>query len=136
MAGGSVILCEQTTYWATAWRRELDRVGLALREIRLLRECDAELAAVPAGVLVIEIERRDPLRALRGIVSLRQRYPRALVIAVARRGLESAKWSAMEAGAACFTCSPRQLRPAAELAARHAKQHPQPETGLLAGLRS
>jgi len=122
-----LIVCERTGRWATALRRELGNRPIRVHETRSLTECWHLLAENPAGFAVVELADRVLDELLGRMSRLETDFPFVRVAVVADRALADYERLIREAGAVHFTCSPRLLRPLAELAARHLDQVPEPD---------
>jgi hypothetical protein len=125
-----LLICERTGLWASALRRELAESGLPLREIRVLEDCAAELAAAPDSFLVLELQSNRIAALLGALPRWLASYPAARAAVVAERELAPFEWLLREAGAAHFLCSPRQLDALAQIVLRHAAQIPPPPQSL------
>ena len=119
VAAGRLIVCERDAYWGPAWRRELAGGNVRVCETRLWDEARTELARWRWAALAVEFRKETAERMAADLAELLRSTSGVVAVAMARRGLEAAEWLAREAGAACLTTSPRQLRPAAQLVRRH-----------------
>lgn len=128
---GRLVVCESTSRWAAALRRELAARAVRVWEARTLAAAHALLAETPAAILVVELARAN-LDDLPGwLATARSDYPRARFAVVAERGLADYEWLLREAGAVHFLTSSRQLRPLIEIVTRHlAFVPPLPQTPL------
>jgi hypothetical protein len=120
------VVCERTSRWASALRMSLATrdVPYRLREVRHLAELEAELAARPACLAAIEIDRSNFAAALALLPVIRRRFAGVRSVALLDRSLASdfaAVGDAVaEAGAAAMAASPRRLDAILALGERHA----------------
>jgi hypothetical protein len=122
-----IIVCESRGHWATALRRVLP-VETPMRESRSLSECEAHLLAATNSLVVVELTGGNAPQGIERVERWRRRFPASATVLVAARDLASWRDLAMEAGAACFTTSPRDLNEVATILDRHRRRFPQPAT--------
>ena len=147
--GARWIISERSGRWAIGLRREADslrtphasheeirhaeraeygngtgRSGIRLHETRSLADGWAMLEQFPSSFLVAELTRDNVQSLLQRMAGLERSLPLARVAVVADRSLADYHWLMLEAGAAWFAVSPRDLRPIAALAARHLRLAP------------
>jgi len=113
-----LVVCERTGTWAVALRRELDE-RVRVHETRSLGQCWQVLADAPASFLVVELTDDNVDALLERLIWHQRDFPLARLAVVAERGLAAYEWLVREAGAVHFCCSPRRLKPLADLACRH-----------------
>jgi hypothetical protein len=111
-------------------RRKVAETGVRVWETRLLADCQAEIAQSPASLAVIELTSNNMPELLKTVQPWGRDYPLLRWVAVADRSLSEYEWLMREAGAAHFTCSPRQVAALAQLACRHLAQIPPPPQSL------
>jgi hypothetical protein len=124
-----VIVCERSGKWAAALRPCLP-VEIPLRQTRGLGECALELAAAPSSLLAVELNRENAAGVLSLLNTVGRRFPLAVALVLAERGLESHEWLLREAGAVHFTTSPREADDVARLALRHFSRQAAPAQSL------
>jgi hypothetical protein len=129
-AAARLIVCERTGHWAVALRRELADAGVRVYETRSIPDCWNMLAESPGSFLVVELTAANVEGLLHRLARRERDFPLARVAVVVDRALADHEWLLREAGAVHFTCSPRRLRPLAELACRHLAQVPAPQQSL------
>lgn len=113
-----LIVCEKTGRWAVGLRRELGKAP-RVYETRSLADCWDELAASPASYLVLEATEANIEMLTSRLAEVRVRFPLATAIVCGERAMARYEWLLREAGAIHAVFSPRELAPAARLAARH-----------------
>src|SRR5207247_1424188 len=86
---------------------------------RSLDECQDELAAAPASLVVLELSQGNLDGLPRHLTDWNRRFPLARAIVVAERKWEPYEWLMREAGAIDFISSPRRLAPLAGVVRRH-----------------
>lgn len=124
------LICEKTGRWAAAWRRVLPLDEVKVSELRGFDPCQRALAELPYSVVAVEVTRRNLSAALTQLVAWRRRFPHAVFLIPADRGLERANLLLREAGAAHVVFSPRNLGPTAALIRRHLAAAPAPAAPL------
>jgi hypothetical protein len=129
VAPARLIVCERTGRWAVALWRELADAGVRVWETRTLDDCWRELTQSPASFVVLELG-GDMAGLLGRMASQSREFPMARLAVVAERRQAEYEWLMREAGAVHFLCSPRRVRPLAQLACRHFAQVPQPQQSL------
>jgi ActR/RegA family two-component response regulator len=129
-AAARLIVCERSTRWAAALRRELAARAVRVYETRSLGDCWKVLSEAPASIIVVELSAGSVAGLWRQMVTLERDFPLARVAVVADRSLAGHEWLMREAGAVHFLCSPRQCGLLAQLAARHLAQAPPPPRSL------
>jgi hypothetical protein len=125
-----LIVCERQGRWAVLLRYKLAEAGVRVWETRLLADCQNEIAESPASIVIIELTASNFNEVLKTVRFWGRDYPLLRWIAVADRSLADYEWPMREAGAAHFTCSPRQASALAQLACRHLSQIPPPSQSL------
>ena len=128
----SFILCERTSRWAAAFRREMRRTAfrrpppalLGLREVRSLLQCQAELEASPYSVVAVEVLPQNVAAVARSLGDWSVCFPHARFVALANRGLEGHDLLLREFGALEVAYSPRKLLPLIRLIRRHLARAP------------
>jgi hypothetical protein len=128
-----LIICERTSRWATALRRELPP-GIRIAQVRGLASCAGELAAAPASLLAVEVTRANFADALAFGSEVGRHYPRAALAFMTDHDLRPLRWLLHEAGAACVAVSPRELADFAPFAANHFARQPQARTNFAASV--
>jgi len=103
-------------------RRE---VGLQPRQTRSLDQCWGEISDCEGGFAVVEINPGNIDDLLRRMSRLERDFPLTKVAVVAPRSLAGYRWLMLEASAALFICSTRQLGPLASAAKRHIESLPE-----------
>ncbi len=126
MAHG-IIICERTDRWAAALRRPLQQVGHRILQTRSLDACWSEVAARPASLVAVEATTVNLEALLPWLPRLMAGFPRARVVVLGQRALESAEWLLREAGAVHVVFSPRQWQPIVRIAQRHLGAAPRPD---------
>jgi hypothetical protein len=124
-----LVVCERKAIWATRLRSELPR-EIAIRQMRVLGECAAELKLAPASFLVVEVTATNLAAVLDLLLEVGSRFPFARAAAVAERKWEPQGALLREAGAVYFSTSPRSAHVLARVAARHLERAPQPRLTL------
>lgn len=146
----SFILCERTSRWAAAFRREMrkgsggvfaagnslspqqmgrenssrPRSPLLMKEVRSQSQCLRELDAFPHSIVAMEVLPQNIAAVARSLSDWSLRFPHARFIALAARGLEGHEWLLREAGAIHVIFSPRSLSPLLRLIGRHLARVP------------
>ncbi|MFN0021953.1 MAG: hypothetical protein ACKVP0_27205 [Pirellulaceae bacterium] len=146
----SFIICERTSRWAAAFRRELrkgsggvfaasnsdstwlvgrenssrPRSPLAIQEVRSLPHCQRELKVSPYSVVALEVLPQNITAVAKALSDWSHRFPLARFVVLAVRGLESQELLLREAGAIHVTFSPRSLSPLLRLVRRHLARAP------------
>lgn len=152
----SFILCERTSRWAAAFRREsrkesggafaaghFDRPQfsrrenssrphstLPLQEVRSLVQCQSELEASPCSVVAVEVLPQNIAVVARSLSDWSLRFPHARFMVLAARGLEDHDLLMRESGALEVAYSPRKLLPLVRLIGRHLARAPKTEQTL------
>jgi hypothetical protein len=125
-----LIVCERRGRWAVLLRQQLADAGVRVWETRLLSDCENEIVASPASVVVIELTASNLDEILRTVRHWATDFPLLRWIAVADRALADHQWLMREAGASHFCCSPRHADALAQVACRHLSQIPPPPQSL------
>jgi hypothetical protein len=118
------IVCERTATWGGALRLPLQRVGRRIVETRSLDDCWSEVAASPASLVAVEATLANLDSLVPWIRRLKAAFPRACVVVLGSRGLETGQWLLREAGAAHVVFSPRQWQPVVRICQRHLGAEP------------
>lgn len=134
----SFILCERTSRWAAAFRREMRKSALLrhppalliLQEVRSLQQCQAELEASPFSIVAVEVLPQNIVVVARSLSDWSLRFPHARFVALAARGLEGHELLLRESGALEVVYSPRKLLPLVRLIGRHLTRAPKTEQTL------
>jgi hypothetical protein len=113
-----VILNERGGAWTAAVRRQLP-AEVRLYPARGLGECAAELAQHPGSLLALELTERNAMHVVALVDRMSRRFPGAVLIVLAQRGLEGFEGLCREAGAIYFTNSPRALAGLKGIVRRH-----------------
>jgi hypothetical protein len=124
MPTARLIVCEKTSFWANALRRETD---LAVHETRSLAACWRELSDWPNSLLVLELTGGNGELLISRLRDLNREFAGAVAVIVAERRWRGYEWIVREAGAVHFTVSPRCMGPVARLARRHLAAAPEKE---------
>jgi hypothetical protein len=138
----SFILCERTSRWAAAFRRESRKSALlrhppaplTLKEVRSQSQCLRELEASPHSIVAVEVLPQNLCAAAGALTDWSRRFPHARFVALAARGLERHEMLLREAGAIHVTFSPRSLSPLLRLIGRHLARAPKKEEPLEAAI--
>jgi hypothetical protein len=125
-----LIVCERRGRWAALLRQKLADAGVRVWETRLLTDCESEIAASPASIVVIELTPSNLDELLRTVRHWATDFPLLRWMAVADRALADHEWLLRDAGAIHFCCSPRQTDALAQIACRHLSQIPPPPQSL------
>jgi|GEM_PF-966798 len=125
-----LIVCERTSRWVSALRRELPKTQ-SVYEVRTLRECWAVLKESPASFAVVELDLDNADNLLSLLIDSERSLPLASVAVVASQDMISYEWLMREAGAIHFVTSPRQLKPMGNLAQKHLEKSPKPPQSLI-----
>ena len=112
MRAARLIVCEKSSLWADALRRETD---LAVYETRSLAACWRELSDWPHSLLVLELTAANGELLIRRLADLNREFAGAAAVVVTGRRLYEVEWLAREAGALHFAVSPRCMGPVARL---------------------
>lgn len=128
MSEASLILCEKSSRWAAAFRRELrkgrSQPGLRITQTRSLPQCQRELEAAPYSIAALEATPQNLVAVAKSLASWRELFPHARFIALAQRGLEPHELLLREMGATHVTCSPRSPAPLLRVIRRHLARAP------------
>ena len=118
MAPFTVVICEPHDKWAARLRCELDAASLRLRETRRLVDCQSEVAAANASLVLLgwSAARRSELAEF--VDRLARRFPQTQVVALADYDAAGDGPLAREAGAVHFAAGPRELGPVVRLIRR------------------
>ncbi len=115
-----LIVCETTSKWAVALRRQLRSSGnLRVGETRHLEDCWRQATASPASIVALEATAANIEPLLVSMTRYRTRLPRARVVVLADRCLTDGEWLLREAGAVHVVFSSRNLGPLVRLMRRH-----------------
>jgi hypothetical protein len=112
-----LLIYETSGQWAAVLRRELP-AGVTISEIRSFEELWGQLAATEP-VVALELTTAKFEATLAAIGRLSLAYPAALTLVVANRGLAEWRELVIEAGAAHFIASPRQIGEIVNIIKRH-----------------
>ncbi len=123
MSRPRVIVCERRGIWAAGLKRFLPR-ETRVREMRVLADCQAELAAAPGSLLVVELSQANVEPVLNLFSRLNDRFSGAAAAVVAPRELSAYEPLVREAGSVYFTGSPRRCDVLARLVTRHLARSP------------
>jgi hypothetical protein len=121
------IVCERAAKWAVALRLPLKQLGRRIVETRSLDDCWSEVAASPASLVGVEATNSNLESLVPWMQRLRAAFPRARVVVLGSRGLETGQWVLREAGAVHVVFSPRQWQPVVRIAHRHLGTVPCPD---------
>ncbi|MBN1908856.1 MAG: hypothetical protein JW818_03880 [Pirellulales bacterium] len=124
-----VIVCEASSRWAIALRRE----GLGRRELfetRSLAGCWDRLAEAPSSFVILELTRSNVDDLLARVVRMGRDYLLARVAVVTTPALISLQWMVREAGVVHMVNSTRQADQLAAIARRHLAQAARPSRSL------
>lgn len=117
------IFCEPRGDWAVACRRALaaipDADQIRLIETRNLADCREEILNSPGAFVTIELTAACCDDALALMMELSRWRPQVAFAVTAPRTWRNYEALVRELGALHFVVSPRQVRPLAEIAARH-----------------
>jgi len=126
-----LLVWERAGIWATGLRAALgrgEREPTQKRPIEIRHEesAEEELALSPCSLIVVEITAENVGRMTAWLAGLRRRWPHAVPIAVAERGL--AEWESLvrEAGAENWFESPSQLAGIVRMFRRQLLRYPPP----------
>jgi hypothetical protein len=133
MSAAHVIICERTSRWATAVRRQLPP-DIRVAQVRGLASCASELVAAPASLLVVEATCRNFAEVLEFGSDVARRYPHARLAVMADHELRPWQWTLHEAGAAYVAVSPRELTGFGRLAANHFARVPRGRASFAASV--
>ncbi len=133
MNAAHVIICERTSRWATAVRRQLPQ-DIRVVQLRGLASCGSELVAAPASLLVVEATRANFADVLEFGGDLARRYPQARLAIMADHELRPWQWTLHEAPAAYVAVSPRELTDFGRLAANHFARVPRARASFAASV--
>ncbi len=118
-----LVVCESAGHWVVALRRELG-AAVRIHQTHTIDQCWQVLVDAPASFAVVELTGGNADLLLERMLRLNRELPLCRVGVVADRNLADCQWLIREAGAVHFTCSPRRLKPLAELARRHLDRAP------------
>lgn len=124
-----LIVCERTGRWAVGLRRELG-THPRVYETRSLADCWVELAASPASFLLLEATEANVEMLVSRLTELRCGFALSGAMVCGERDMACYEWLLREAGAIHAVFSPRELAPAARVAARHLAAVPEPPVPL------
>jgi hypothetical protein len=135
-----LLICERTGKWAVALRRELGGDARWIVETRALSQLSEALAEHPASLAAIELAAGAPCSRQRleaaaaefagELLQLRDQFPAAGFVILAKEVSADAQWLLREAGAAHIAVSRRRLAPVARIWQRHRRRHPPAESGV------
>ncbi len=115
-----LIVCETTSKWAVALRRQLScHAGIRLSETRNLDDCWQQAVASPGCFVALAATTVNLEPLVAAIKRLREKLPHVCVAVLAQRSLAEAEWILREAGAVHVVFSSRDLGPLIRLANRH-----------------
>jgi hypothetical protein len=119
MAVARFLICERSGRWAVALRGVGQPGDPRVWETRSPEDCWRELEASPHSIVAVEATIANVESLVRWMKRVESGFPRAHVIVLAQRGLESGQWLLREAGARHVVFSPRDLRGVARMVRRH-----------------
>lgn len=124
-----LLVWERSGAWAAGLRAALQSESQVVAkpiELRHQDEVEEILAASPASLLLIEFTAANLGERIAWLASVRRRWPEAVAIAVAERGLSPWQPVVREAGAEAWIESPTQLAGVARMARRQWRRYPPP----------
>jgi hypothetical protein len=119
MPAPRLILCEETSRWAVAFRRALGKRSTAIVETRSLAECGRQLMQSPRCVLGIEVTADNFQAVLQSLGDWLPRYSRARALGLVDPALVDAEPILRELGVQAVLYSSREAAPVARLIERH-----------------
>ena len=119
MPSARFIVCERSTKWAVALRRQLQAGDPRVYETRTLDDCLQTVAADPTSIVAVEATAANLEALVKWIRRLRGEFRRAAIVVLGSRGLEPSEWLLREVGALHAVFSPRDLQPVLWLVRRH-----------------
>ncbi len=136
-----ILVCEKHGKWARrllGWQsRAASSHNIAIRQVRVLNACLAELEAAPASLLVVDVTPANLAEVLKLTQKIDHCFPCALWIAVTEQeggmhpeGVSLLKEITREAGAVYFGSLPDDVVAIASIAQRHVAQVPQSKESL------
>ena len=131
MPQAKFIVFERTSDWSLVLRPRLAKLGVRLREVRSLAECQLCLADFPASMLAMELTTNNVMSIINGTTGLTQKAPLARVVILARYNCAHLEWMLREAGVIEFVLSPRRLEAIVEVAKRHFRSLPTNEESII-----
>jgi hypothetical protein len=137
MHPGTLVFCEASGNWASAWRREsqvrAERVGCDLQQVpvvetRSVTECREAIESLAGGFLAIELTPPKCEAVLDLLLHLGQqgKWPAAVL---ADRDMKAYEWLARELGAVHFVTSHRGLAALSPCVRRYFEPLPGPAMG-------
>jgi hypothetical protein len=127
MAMARLVVCEKTSRWAVALRRELASQSVRVYESRSLTDCRRELEQSPASVIALEITPGNAASAGEWIERVSREFPKARFLVLGASEVRLWEWWMREAGAIAAAFSPRELAPIVKMARRHLAAAPEEE---------
>ena len=124
MTRAQLILWERTTCWAPALRQAISDQPIRLVETRTWTECLGYLCEASGSVVALELAEQGAKNVLAALEELDRRFPGAVPIVLAARGMRAHGPLMREAGAMRFVSSPRRLEVVAQLVRRHLDRMP------------
>ena len=120
-----LILWEHTTCWAAALRQATSDQPIRLVETRTWGESLGHLGEASRSVVALELAPQRAEQVLAALEELDRRFPHAVPIVLASRGMKAYGPLMREAGAMLFAVSPRRLDIVARLVRRHLDRMPE-----------
>lgn len=122
---GRLIVLEHSGAWAAELRRLGVAGGAGLRETRSFDECERELTAHAASLVLLVATTTNVLEASQKVFAWERQFPSVRAVVALAGDLR--RWESVlrESGAVCVIDSPRRLSLVASLAIRHWREHPQ-----------
>jgi siroheme synthase len=124
-----LVVCEITSKWAVALRRQIARRQMAARtaytlyETRSWSDCWQQASVSSSSAVVLEATAANLPQLARELVRYRTRLPHVPVIVVGHRSLSASRWLIRELGAVHVVFSSRALGPVVRILQRHWSQH-------------
>jgi len=119
MARVDIIVCERTGNWAAGLRRVAPDFSALVSETRSWAECQGAMERSQQPIVAAEATVGNLPHALHYVSTWHRRYPHAVTIVLAARGLETCEDALREAGAAHVMSSPRQISELVSIIERH-----------------
>lgn len=120
MALPRLIVCETTSKWVVALRRQLPQeFGAQICETRSLHDCWQQAACSPSGLVVLEVTTVNLEQLAVELQKYRAEVPRVPVVVVGSRSLAAVEWLMRELGAVHVVFSVRAMSPLVRIIQRH-----------------
>jgi len=118
-----LILCETTSKWAVALRRQLPaEMHPVLVETRRWEACWRQARESPGSIVLLELTSWNLELVAAQLVRYRSHLPLVTTVVLGARGMASAEWLVRELGAVHVVFSSRELLPLERLIERHWKR--------------